>query len=387
MKRMLAYLMIAGLLASCTSSVKYIERGDYDAAIRKSVKVLMKKPDKVKEVDALQRAFYLASQQDQDAISRLKMSGQPDIYDDLLHYYSRMDRRQEVVERLPRQVLDDIGFQHVDYSRNLAESKNKAAAFFYAHAESLLKDGDKYSARQAYNELLQVKEYYPVYRDADSLVDLSLYLGTNNVLFSFINRSKTILPEDFEQDLMRISLDKLNIQWVSFDTYPVEGKYYDYTIYLYLKQIDVSPEFVKEERYTETREVEDGFDYVLDKKGNVMKDSLGNDIKVPRYVTLRCDVIETSLHKDAQVRGSLDIVDNNADRLIKTQDIEVQSNFDHHFAVVRGDLEAMSKRTKALTREKPVPFPSDARMIYDTNEALKERARNLISRERSLLVK
>ena len=27
------------------------------------------------------------------------------------------------------------------------------------------------------------------------------------------------------------------------------------------------------------RDIEDGFSYVLDKKGNVMRDSLGNDIK------------------------------------------------------------------------------------------------------------
>jgi len=386
MKKAISILTIAFLLTSCASSVKYLQRGDYDDAIRKSTKTLMKHPDKAKEIQVLDKAYMLANQQDQDAIDRLKLSGQPDIYDEVLFYYNRMDDRQEVVERLPQQVLHSIGFQHVDYSRTLAESRSKAAAFFYAHAQALLAEGDKCSARNAYDELIQVKEYFPVYRDVDSLIGVSLYSGTNQVLFSFSNESNSILPKDFEQDLLKISLDDLNMDWVQFDTYPVNGKQYDYSVFLLLKEINVSPEFVKEEHYTETREVEDGFDYVLDKNGNVMKDSLGNDIKVTRYVKLSCEVIETSLHKNARVRGSLDIVDNHFERLVKTQEIEVLSNFDHRFAVVRGDLDAMSKETKRLTREKPVPFPSNARMIYDTNEGLKERAKYIISRNKEILI-
>jgi len=386
MKRITYLLLAAFLFTSCVSSVNYLQRGDYDAAIRKSAKVLIKKPHKTKEIDVLQKAYTLANQRDQEAIDRLKLSGQPDIYDEVLYYYNRMNGRQEVVERLPQQLLSQINFQHVDYSRTLAESKKKAAAFFYAHAVALLEDGDKCSARDAYNELITVKEYYPVYRDVDSLIGVSLYLGTNNVLFSLLNESNSILPKDFERDLLKISLEDLNMEWVDFDTSPVEGKKYQYTIYFSLKEINVSPEFVKEERYTETREVEDGFDYVLDKNGNVMKDSLGNDIKVPRYVTLRCDVIETSLHKDSRVRGSLDIVDNYNDQLVKTQDVVAQFNFDHRFAAARGDLEALSKQTRKLTREKPVPFPTDAQMIFDTNEVLKERVKNLVSREQKILL-
>jgi hypothetical protein len=97
-------------------------------------------------------------------------------------------------------------------------------------------------------------------------------------------------------------------------------------------------------------------------------------------------VIETSLHKNALVKGSLDIIDNYTDQLVRTQEIVVQSNFDHHFAVAKGDLDALSKKTRKLTRKKPVPFPSDMQMIYDTNEGLKERAKNLIARNGKILV-
>ncbi len=386
MKKLFYFILLAILISSCMSSSKYLQRGNYDAAINKSVKVLLKKPHKTKEIPTLQKAYALANQNDQGAINQLKLSGQPDIYDEILYRYNHMHNRQEVVERLPQSVLNSMGFRHIDYNETLAESKKKAAAFLYAHAESQLKKGDKYSARSAYDELMKVKEYYPVYRDVDRLIADALYLGTNNVLFQFTNKSNSIIPADFEEDLLKITLEDLRIDWINFDLYQLEDAYYDYSIYLNLKEITTSPEFVKEEHYQETREIEDGFDYVLDDNGNVMKDTLGNDIKVPRIITISCDVVETRLYKNAIVRGSLDFYNNTSKQLIKTQEIVVHSNFDHRFAVVHGDLDALSKKTRKLTRRKPVPFPSDAQMIYDTNEGLKEKAKNIISRNWRILM-
>ena len=68
-------------------------------------------------------------------------SGQPNIYDEIHYRYNRMRDRQEVVERLPRSVLNNIGFRHFDYNETLAKSKKKAAEFLYAHADSQLQKG------------------------------------------------------------------------------------------------------------------------------------------------------------------------------------------------------------------------------------------------------
>ena len=42
-----------------------------------------------------------------------------------------------------------------------------------------------------------------------------------------------------------------------------------------LTNIEVSPEQIKEREYEDTKEIEDGFEYVLDGNGNVAKDSSG----------------------------------------------------------------------------------------------------------------
>ncbi len=114
------WLLIAMSMAiSCTSSSKYLERGDYDKAISKSVKTLMKKPDKNDEIRTLKKAFSLANKRDLDRIRQLKLSGQPDIFDNLVDNYSRLISRQDLVERLPNEVLSKIHFKHIDYNSDI----------------------------------------------------------------------------------------------------------------------------------------------------------------------------------------------------------------------------------------------------------------------------
>ena len=46
MKKIIAILIIAVLFASCKSSTKQLERGDYDAALQKSAKKIKRNPGK-----------------------------------------------------------------------------------------------------------------------------------------------------------------------------------------------------------------------------------------------------------------------------------------------------------------------------------------------------
>ncbi len=385
-KYIIYYITFAILVSSCASSSKLLQKGEYDKAIAKAAKILQKKPDKTDEIVTLKKAYSLANSKDIEAIKQLKMSGQPDIFDRVVMYYNKLVHRQEIVERLPDQVLNAIGFSYTDYSMELIKSKKKAADFFYAHAISLLETGDKIDARQAYNEFARVKDYFPLYLDVDSKMNKAYISGTNNIIFILNNESRTVLPEDFESELLKISLKKLNRQWLNFDTYIDENIDYDYSVYLTLRKIATSPERVKEVNYKETKEIEDGFDYLLDENGNVKKDSAGNDIKVPKIKIISCHITETQLYKSALVNGTLDFYDNTTNQLIKTQPITSEFIFDYRFATAFGDLNALKIETKQIIELKPVPFPTDFQMIFDTNEDLKSKAKSTISANRKILL-
>jgi uncharacterized protein with PIN domain len=384
MKKLIPFLMIIAFISACSSS-KYLKKGNYDKAIDKSVNKLMRKPTKSDEIRVLKKAYKLANDENQGKIDRLKLSGQPDIWDAVLRNLEIMRLRQEKVSRLPEVTLNKINYQYVDYDREIASAKQKAAAFYYANGKALLNKGDKASYRQAFDELTRVKSFYPHYKDVDQLIQKAHFLGTNNVLFKIQNETQQIIPENFERDLKKISLKQINSHWLNFDTYASDDYDYDFVIYLDLKHIKVSPEQVKETNYQDKKTVRDGFKYVYDENGNVKKDSNGNDIKEPKYVDIICNVKEFRLHKRAIVSGNLDIYDNRTKQLVKSDKITAESVFDHVFAEVSGNKEAMSAKTAKLAKNGPAPFPNNLQMIYDTNESIKSSAMSIVRRHRRIL--
>ncbi|HHB52838.1 MAG TPA: hypothetical protein ENK75_07390 [Saprospiraceae bacterium] len=103
MRNIFTSLFIILLLAGCSSSTKLLQKGEYDAAIDKSIKKLLKDADNPKEINILDRAYKLANERDRNVIEELKLSGQPDVWEDAFRRYSNLRNRQERVSRLPRE--------------------------------------------------------------------------------------------------------------------------------------------------------------------------------------------------------------------------------------------------------------------------------------------
>ena len=142
--------------------------------------------------------------------------------------------------------------------------------------------------------------------------------------------------------------------------------------------IDVSPEQIKENRYTESREMQDGWQYQLDAKGNVMKDSKGNDMKTLRYKTITCTVMENRQHKAARIAGTLDYIDNANGDLIKSAPLVADAFFNHDAAMAVGDLEALSTESRAKLGRSPIPFPDDFDMLLQAGNTLKGKVKSII---------
>ncbi len=370
-------LLAAALLTGCVSSKTLLRDGRYDAAIRKSVYKLKKNPTKEKQIAVLSEAFRLANTRDLDRIAFLKKSGQPEIWEEVFALYSNLKARQDVLKTVPAPVLSTLGFVVHDYDTDVIEAKRKAAEYFYARALQLLERNEKYAAREAYDNLVKVKGYYPSYKDTDNLLDKAFAMGVTFVLFRMNNVANVVLPAGFEEELMKISVADLNTSWVRFEAREVENRRYDDFILLNLKTIDVTPERVHERSWEESKTIEDGWKYVLDANGNVKKDSLGNDIKEKKYKTIHCRVMETSLSKSALVSGILDFYDNSTKQLLRSEPITAQSDFNHVFCVALGDVNALKEETRRRLG-RPLPFPNDLEMIMRTNGILKDVAKNLI---------
>ena len=385
MKRISYLFIVILILSGCGSSKKQMQRGNYDAAIDKSVKKLLKDPESEDDIMVLERSYQIANEQDLERIRFLKMDGNPNSWEEIMNLYLRLkDRQTQVRTVLPLQLNNrTINYEYVDYDNEIIEAKHKAAEYFFAHGQKLLESNTKEANRQAYYEFLKVKQYWGDYENIDQLITETRYNGMSRVLVTVENKTLLKLSQEFEDDLLAIDHQRLNSEWVEYHTRHLdENIEYDYLVYINLKDIVVSPENIKDTDRIVKREVEDGFEYVLDQNGNVMKDSLGNDIKLKKYKTLTCTVIESLQQKAVRIDGDVEILQTNPQNLLKKDPIGAETLFEHLSARAIGDLGALDAETMKLVEVEPLPFPTDFDMIFQCSETLKMAIRDILMRNR-----
>ena len=373
------FAALAILLASaCTNPEKLLERGDFDQAIRLSAKKLSgKKKKKEKYVQAMESAFRRATNHDMRRAKVLEASGHAENWVEINRIYNKIKKRQELIEPL----LPLIGkkgykanFQFVKIDGLVKKSKEKAAHFYYTEGKRLLaraERGDKEAAREAYRQFEYIGKYYRRYKDEAQLMEKAHDLGIVYVLFKMENNSHALLPRDFEREIKRMRLRDLESQWRTVHLEPRGSQRYDYNVVMNLRHIEVSPGLVKEREYTDWKDIEDGWRYVLDQNGNVLKDSLGNDVKEPNIIKIGATVFETFQSKSAVVSGELEFIDNQTRRVFHQEPLTAEAVFENYAAKYEGDRRALSKASKKKIGNAPLPFPTDLSLVLQAADHLK----------------
>jgi hypothetical protein len=389
MKRIVPVIFILTiLLAGCGSSKKQLEKGNYDAAIQKAVKDLRKDPKDTKQIDILNQAYKIANEQDNERVRMLKMEGKPNSWDEIYLVYKALNDRQALVRTLPPLNMNgrSIEFPYVDYIQDMVNAKRKAADFYYAHGDELMKSGIKESYRQAFAEYMRAKEYVGDYEGIDNKIQDAKLRGISKVFISIQNSSMLKFPKEFEDDLLALDLPRLNSEWVEYSTQNLnENTQYDYYVNVNVKNIMVSPDQSLQRDSVIKRRIEDGFTYVMDKKGNVMKDSLGNDIKQTKYKNLQCALVETIQSKTCRIDGDVDVIQMNPNKELRKDPIRAESNFENISSRALGDIQALNANQLERTKTSIVPFPTDIAMVIRCSQSLKMAIRGAIQNDRRFI--
>lgn len=390
MKLPVIYFATILMLSACASQTKLMQRGDYDSLINKTVNSLVKNPNSTEDAEMLDRAYTLANDRDQERAKYLRVEGNPDTWDELLGLYTTMKNRQTLVRKVMPLNINGrtVQYEYVDYDNLIVEAKRKAADYYYEHGKKILENESKESYRQAHNEFTKAKSYSGgSYLDLDRLIMETKYQGMSRVLIGVGNRTIINLPEEFTNGLIAVNAAELNSEWVEFYTRNYDDNIeYDYYVNIILQTVNVTPDLTQDTDIIEKKTIENGFDYVLDAKGNVMKDTAGNDIKIKKFKDIQCTVIETRQAKDCQISGEVEFISTYpATSLLKRQPIAAGTHFEHASARAIGDLNALSEERKALVAVEPVPFPTDIQMIIDCTEALKGSIYEAVRFNRGLL--
>ncbi|MCC6461010.1 MAG: hypothetical protein IT260_11100 [Saprospiraceae bacterium] len=387
------FIVLSLLLTACHTAQKLVESGDYDQAISYCVSKLRGKTKKKTElVQGLELAFQRAQQRDLLIANHLADENRPENWEKVNKIHRQIRERQNKVAPLMPLVSKDgyrAKFEFVSIEKLESESRQKAADFLYNKAEDLLSQadrGDRRAAREAYSVLADLKQrYFNTYKNSDQLQREARSLGTTHILFEIKNQSNKLLPRDFNDRVLAIGSYELDSEWKVFHFKPEPSQAIDYRVVFNIRQVDISPERVNERSYVDEKEIKDGWEYVLDGKGNVKKDSSGNDIKVDRYVRVQARVLEVFQSKAARLTGSLEVYDADRNNCLDVCDIGTEVLFENYASTFTGDQRALSDDSRRRIGNRPLPFPHDEDLLSQAADRIKPDIREELRRNRAIL--
>ncbi|MCI2228054.1 hypothetical protein MC378_02660 [Polaribacter sp. MSW13] len=392
MKNFLFLIISIFFMISCSSvktTQEAISNGNYDKAINLAVDNL--KSNKVKKgnqpyVLMLEEAYAKATSKDLDRINFLKKESNPENIETIFVLYENLKNRQEVIKPLlPLSILKegrDAKFQFNNYDDEIIATKNQLSDYLYAKAKKLFNADNKLDYRNAYEDLEYLERINPNFKDTRSLMDVAHERGLDFVFVSMKNETDKVVPKRLEEDLLNFDTYGLNDLWTVYHGRKDPNINYDFGLELNLRNIQVSPEQVREKEIIKEKQVKDGYKYLLDDNGNQVLDKNGKKIKVDKFVNARCQLYQFTQYKTAKVVGQVMYIDFNTNQLIQTYPIETEFSFQHVYANYKGDKRALEKSFLDLTTQRVVSFPSNEQMIYDTGEDLKQRLKNIITRNK-----
>jgi len=388
--RKLTILFIASILMTgCGSTTKKLQQGNYDAVIDRTVKKLIKKPD-ANDAAEMDRAYRLANERDLDRIKFLKAENNPDNYDEIFSRYNMLKERQRQVRTVTPMTVDGktYNYDYVDYDSEMIASKRKAADYFYNNGKGLLENAlQKEDYRDAYYQLSKASEYSGgQFENIDELIYDARMKGISRVIVEVNNQTPLQLPAMVEEDLISFDTRGLGNEWVEYNFKHVDDNVvYDYAVLVKLLSIAVSPDGVEDKDQIFTKNISDGFDYVLDANGNVMKDTAGNDIKLQRFKEINCTLIETHQFKSVEIKGEVEIQSINPNRLLQKEPFGASNQFEHSSARSIGDEGALTEEAMLKTQQEKIPFPTDVDMVLMCTETIKPAIRNAIFANRQMI--
>lgn len=391
MKKITPLLLLFLIAAACgvKQTRNMVSSGDYDSAISNAVDGLRGNKDakgKQDYVYLLEEAFAKAKERDLRNISGWFKDANPQNLEKIYTTYVQLNSRQELIRPLlPLKLLKEgrnAIFPFDDYSDQIVSSKNALSKYLYDNSKALLVTKDKMTIRRAYDDLVYLQNINPGFKDVAKLIEEAKFKGTDFVNVYTKNETNMVIPTRLQDDLLDFSTYGLNDKWTVYHSNRQKGIDYDYGVIVNFRQINISPEQIKEKQFDKEKLIKVGTKNLLDRNGNIVKDSLGNPIKVDNMKTVRISIYEFSQIKACQVTAKVDYINFQNNQLLQTFPLASEFVFSNMYSKYKGDKRACEDTYYPNFERRPVPFPSNEQMVFDTGNDLKSKLKDIIVRNR-----
>ncbi|WP_411766980.1 hypothetical protein [Winogradskyella sp. A3E31] len=386
MKKITLLAVIFVIAVSCSGKkqvARALNSGNYNEAIYDALKRLQANKEAKRNQEfkvLLKDAYVKANTRDLEAIKNLRAAKNPEFYQRIYETYLALDERQNAVRPILPLVYNgrEIKFKFVDYTPSILAAREDVSNFKYETSLDLLETDDKALIREAYHQLAYIERINPNYEDTRELMQEAHERGTVHIAVSIENQTRQVIPRRLEAALLDFNTYGLDQFWMAYHGNPDPKNDYDYAMQLQLAQINISPERLREREFVRERDIKDGWQYKLDANGNVMKDSLGNDIKEDKIIRVRARLFETIQEKSSQIVARVVFSDLKNQEVIESFPIDSGFVFENFFARFRGDKRALSREDLDLIRNRAIPYPTNEQMVFDSGEDLKLKLKRII---------
>ncbi|EAR00390.1 hypothetical protein [Maribacter sp. HTCC2170] len=367
-----------------------VNTGNYLNAINNAVQKLSNNKDKKGNqtyVLLLEEAFQKNVEREMEHIAYLKKDGNPANLEAIYNGYKNLNRIQETIRPLlPLQIQEEkryAEFALINYNTNIIAAKEELSSYLYQNALGLLKNAsNKWDYRKSFDDFVYLNEINPGYSDSKDKMEEAYDKGQDYVKVGMINNTEKIIPVKLEEELLNFNTFGLEDKWTKYHTNHLSSISYDYDMQIELRDINISPERVNEKQIIKEKQIKDGYQYALDNDGNVVKDSLGNKIKVDKFKTVKCNFYQFTQFKTAQVAGLVSFLDLETKQQLNSYPLSSEFVFEHVYANYDGDKRALDNDLVSLLNLAAIPFPTNEQMVYDAGEDLKNRLKGIVTSHR-----
>ncbi|MEI7509304.1 MAG: hypothetical protein WCJ62_07550 [Flavobacterium sp.] len=319
-------------------------------------------------------------------INYLTKDANPNNFEKIYNTFLQLNNRQELIKPLlPLRLIKESRnaiFPFEDYSDQIISSKNALAKHLYDNSKALLVTKDKMNFRRAYDDLMYLNGLSPNYKDVSNLINDAKLKGTDFVSVYTKNETNMVIPVRLQNDLLDFSTYGLNDKWTVYHSNRQKGITYDYELAVNFRQINVSPEQIKEKELIKEKQIKDGTKPLLNAQGQQVKDNSGQVIMVDNMKTIKATIYESRQFKSAQIVAKVDYIDFKTNQLIDTFPLASEFVFENIYSKYVGDKNACESNYFTYFDKKAVPFPSNEQMIFDCGEDLKGKLKGIISQNR-----
>jgi hypothetical protein len=341
------------LFTACKSPGKAFNKGDYTAAIDRSVRKLQKDPGDAEAKRILQSAYTYAVQQHEEKIRNLSGLSSDSRWEQVYYQYVQLQKLHDKIYEAPAAVQ---AVKPADYGTYLVTYRDKSAEAHVQKAAQLLQenDVDRSDYREAYYELRKALKFRPDDHGILKKLEAAKEAATVTVLLvpmdaaGFTRYNTSYAFRNFERDLLRTIRNGINNEFLQFTTLADNSDRTepDEIVEMRLGTFNIGRPYDESKTRTVEKEV-------------VVKEIVYNkDSVVKEYAKVQARITTTKRLLRSTSDMYLNILDGER-RVLWNDHVRAEHRWTTEFATFTGDERALSDSDKALVNKSQKTPPRD----------------------------